>query len=208
MPIKFEFYAAKLFLLCSIVFILQNVYAPLTDNFSLDSSLFLQQPWTLLTYMFLHANVAHFLSNMFALLVFGSILEKVIGARNFLVVYILSGLAGGAIGLFFYDSMIGASAAILGSMASLALLRPRLIVWVGYVPMPMILALFAWTLMDVLGIFLPSNVAHVGHLVGMATGIVYTLLFLRAFMEKRENEYKIRISEDVMREWERRYMGR
>ncbi|MFH1105632.1 MAG: rhomboid family intramembrane serine protease, partial [Candidatus Aenigmatarchaeota archaeon] len=205
---RFEFYAVKLFLLCSIVLVLQNIYAPLTSSFSLDSSLFLQQPWTLLTYMFLHANIAHFLSNMFALLVFGSILEKAIGARNFLVVYILSGLAGGAAGLFFYDSMIGASAAILGSMASLALLRPRLVVWVGYVPMPMILALFAWALMDALGVFAPSNVAHMGHLGGMATGVVYTLLFLRAFMEKREKEYKIKIGEDVMREWERRYMGR
>lgn len=196
----------KLFLLCSIVFILQNVYAPLTDIFSLDSSLFFQRPWTLLTYMFLHANVTHILSNMFALLVFGSILEKVIGAKNFLKVYIASGLAGGAAGLLFYDSVIGASAAILGSMASLALLRPTLVVWVGYVPMPMILALFAWALMDALGVFLPGNIAHIGHLGGMATGIVFTLIFLRGFMEKREKEYKIRISEDAMHEWERRYM--
>lgn len=208
MQSRFGFCAVKLFFAYSAVFVLQNIIPGFTDAFSLDSSLFFQRPWTIVTYMFLHASVNHFLSNMFALVLFGSILEKVIGAKNFLKVYFLSGLSGGALGMLFYDSVIGASAAILGSMASLALLRPTLVVWVGYVPMPMIIALFAWAAMDILGVFVPGNVAHMGHLGGMAAGVIYTLIFLRGFAEKREKEYRIRIDEEAMREWERRHMGR
>jgi len=145
---------------------------------------------------------------MFALLLFGSILEKVVGSRNFLKVYFLSGLISGLVGILFYNSIIGASGAIFGAMASLALLRPNLTVWVGYAPMPMIVALFIWGASDMLGVFAPSNVAHIGHLAGMAQGIIYTMLFLRHFGEKPEKRYKINISEDTIREWERRYMAK
>ncbi len=203
---KFEMHTLKIFALCVIVFILQKLYAPFTGLFSLDSSLILQRPWTLITYMFLHANMQHLISNMFALLIFGLILEKTIGSKNFLKIYFASGIVSGFVGSFFYDSIIGASGAIFGSMASLALLRPSLTVWVGYVPMPMIVALFVWALADVFGIFVPSDVAHIGHLSGMFFGALYTLLYLRQFAEKPEKKYKIRISEETIREWEKRYM--
>ena len=205
---KFGFYAVKIFVICTVIFILQNVFASFTDLFVLNSSLLIQQPWTFFTYMFLHANFQHLFSNMFALLFFGSMLEKVIGSRNFLRVYFLSGVVSGFIGILFYNSIIGASGAIFGAMASLALLRPNLTVWVGYIPMPMIVALFVWGASDMLGLFVPDNVAHIGHLAGMAQGIIYTMLFLRHFKEKSEKKYKIHISEETMREWEKRYIGR
>lgn len=203
---KFEMHALKIFAACAIAFVIQNVYPSVTDGLSLDSSLLLQQPWTLFTYMFLHANLQHLISNMFALLLFGLILEKVIGSENFLKVYFVSGVVSGLIGAMFYDSIIGASGAIFGAMASLALLRPSLTVWVGYVPMPMIIALFVWAAADVLGIFVPSNVANIGHLSGMLFGASYTIVYLREFGEKPEKKYKIRISEETIRGWENRYM--
>lgn len=156
--------------------------------------------------MFLHSNVQHLISNMFALLVFCLILEKTIGSKNFLKIYFASGIVSGFVGSFFYGSLIGASGAIFGSMASLALLRPSLTVWVGYVPMPMIIALFVWASADVLGLFVPSDIANIGHLSGMVFGVFYTLAYLRGFAEKPERKYKIRISEETIREWEKRYM--
>ncbi len=205
---KFELYAVKIFAAITIAFILQQIYPSLTDSLSLDSQLVLQRPWTLITYMFLHAGLQHYISNMFALLIFGLILEKVVGTRNFLKVYFLSGIASGLVGIVFYNSLIGASGAIFGAMASLALLRPNLVVWVGYVPMPMIAALFVWGAADMLGVFVPGNVAHIGHLAGMAAGLIYTAIRLRGFGEKPEKKYKIRISESAIREWEKNYMGR
>ncbi len=203
---KFELFAVKIFAVITLVFIFQNLYAPLAGALSLNSSLLLQRPWTIVTYMFLHADTQHYISNMFALLVFGLILEKTIGSVNFLKVYFTSGIFSGLAGIFFYDSVIGASGAIFGAMASLALLRPRLVVWVGYIPMPMIAALIVWAASDMLGLFVPSNIANAGHLGGILFGAVYTIVFLRDFAEKPERKYSIEISEDTIREWEKRYM--
>ncbi|MBI4168212.1 MAG: rhomboid family intramembrane serine protease [Candidatus Aenigmarchaeota archaeon] len=203
---KFEMHALKIFGVCAIVFAVQNLSHSFTELFLLDSSAILQRPWTLLTYMFLHANLQHFISNMFALLVFCLILEKVIGSENFLKVYFASGIISGFVGILFYDSLIGASGAIFGAMASLAILRPSLTVWISYVPMPMIIALFVWAASDMLGLFIPSNVANIGHLSGMFLGAAYTLAYLRDFMEKPRKGYRIRISEEVIRDWEKRYM--
>ncbi|MBI4177732.1 MAG: rhomboid family intramembrane serine protease [Candidatus Aenigmarchaeota archaeon] len=203
---KFEMHALKIFALCTAAFAVQKLYAPFTGLFGLDSSSVLQRPWTLITYMFLHANLQHLVSNMFALLLFGLILEKVAGSKNFLKVYFASGIASGLVGVMFYDSIVGASGAIFGAMASLALLRPSLTVWVGYVPMPMVVALFVWAAADFLGVFVPDSVAHIGHLAGMLFGVAYTFAYLRQFMEKPERRYRIRISEETIREWEKRYM--
>ncbi|MBI3412862.1 MAG: rhomboid family intramembrane serine protease [Candidatus Aenigmarchaeota archaeon] len=203
---EFRLYAVKIFAVCSIVFFVQNFYGSFTDLFSLDSSMVFQRPWTLFTYMFLHADLQHFISNMFALLVFGLILEKTIGSENFLKVYFLAGVSSGLIGSFFYASVLGASGAIFGAMASLALLRPSLTVWVGYIPMPMIIALFVWAASDMLGLFIPSNVANSGHLAGMLFGALYTLAYLGKFREQPAKKYRIHISEETIREWEKRYM--
>jgi membrane associated rhomboid family serine protease len=54
-------------------------------------------PWQVLTYMFLHADVGHIFFNMFALVSFGSILEREWGAGRFVVFYLLCGLGAGLI---------------------------------------------------------------------------------------------------------------
>jgi membrane associated rhomboid family serine protease len=50
--------------------------------------------WQLLTHMFMHGNLTHLLSNMFALWMFGSILENIWGAKRFLIFYLVCGLGG------------------------------------------------------------------------------------------------------------------
>jgi membrane associated rhomboid family serine protease len=54
-------------------------------------------PWQVVTYMFLHANLSHIFFNMFALVSFGSILERQWGAGRFLVFYFLCGIGAGLI---------------------------------------------------------------------------------------------------------------
>jgi membrane associated rhomboid family serine protease len=63
------------------------------DNFALhtwQSPLF--KPWQLLTHMFLHASIDHIFFNMFALWMFGSILENLWGPKRFLTFYLICGL--------------------------------------------------------------------------------------------------------------------
>ena len=56
------------------------------------------QPWSIVTYMFLHASVTHLLWNMLALYVFGRIFIDFFSTRHFIGAYFLGGIAGG---LFF-----------------------------------------------------------------------------------------------------------
>ena len=51
----------------------------------------------LVTYMFLHANFMHILSNMFGLWMFGVVIENVWGAKKFLFYYIVTGIGAGIV---------------------------------------------------------------------------------------------------------------
>ena len=55
------------------------------------------KPFQLLTYMFIHANFVHLFFNMFALWMFGRILEQVWGPKRFLTYYIVCGVGAGVI---------------------------------------------------------------------------------------------------------------
>ena len=57
------------------------------------------RPHQLITYMFIHGGVAHLFFNMFALYMFGKILEQVWGAKRFLIYYMITGIGAGIIQL-------------------------------------------------------------------------------------------------------------
>lgn len=48
--------------------------------------------WQPLTHLFMHAGVAHILFNMFALVMFGSTVERILGTQRFLILYFIAGL--------------------------------------------------------------------------------------------------------------------
>ncbi|MFY7651783.1 MAG: rhomboid family intramembrane serine protease [Chitinophagaceae bacterium] len=49
------------------------------------------KPWQFITHMFMHGSFSHLLSNMFALWMFGSILENIWGPKRFLLFYLTCG---------------------------------------------------------------------------------------------------------------------
>lgn len=57
------------------------------------------RPHQLITYMFMHGGFTHLLFNMFALWMFGRILEQVWGAKRFLIYYVITGIGAGIIQL-------------------------------------------------------------------------------------------------------------
>lgn len=57
------------------------------------------QPWQLVSYLFLHGDIGHLFANMFALWMFGSILENLWGPKRFLTFYFLCGIGAGVIQL-------------------------------------------------------------------------------------------------------------
>jgi len=65
------------------IYSLFGLYFPENINFKF---------WQILTHMFMHGNMPHILVNMFALWMFGSSVESILGSKNFLFFYLTCGL--------------------------------------------------------------------------------------------------------------------
>ena len=138
----------------------------------------LRQPWSIVTYMFLHAGLWHILFNMIGLYFFGPRLEARIGSRHFIFMYLLSGIVGAVLSFFFSPgaAIVGASGAVFGVLYGFAHYWPheRIYIW-GILPVPargMVLGLAALSIW--FGISGGSaGVAHFAHLGGFAGGWAY-----------------------------------
>jgi len=160
------------------------------------------------THIFLHGGLLHLGYNLFALLLFGSILEKLIGSKKFLLIFFIAGIASAFGDVLFYPAAVGASGAIFGIMGCLAILRPKLIVWAYGIPMYMIVAIAIWAFLDLTGIFYPDNVAHAAHLFGLVFGIASGLWIREEFKKSKKQELRYEvISDQELDEWEEKYMG-
>jgi len=208
----FSWYFAWNSAIIFLVFILQNIFPNITDALALDSSAFLQQPLsliTLVTYIFLHANLNHVLSNLFALVIFGFILEKIAGSRNFLLIFFATGIFSGIASLFFYPSVIGASGAIFGVMGVLAVIRPKMVVLALGIPLPMMAAIILYAALDLGGVFYPSSTANIGHLAGLAAGIICGFVLRPKYkLPETKKKDEMKFDEDYFREWEKKHMER
>ncbi len=204
----FDLWAVRLTTFCVIVFILQIAIPGLTDALALTSADILVRPWMLVTAIFAHGSPSHLLYNMFALALFGSILENIIGGRRWLILFFISGILAGIVASMFYPASLGASGAIFGLLGALAVLRPRMTVWVVSVPMPMIVAAGVWVAIDMLGMFAPSGIANAAHIAGLAAGVVAGLFLMKRFGEplfiKRKRGKQI--SDEEITRWENIWM--
>lgn len=183
--------------LTTAVFAAESIYPSLIDRFALVPSLVPQEPWLLVTHLLLHANAMHIFGNMFALFIFGSYLEGIIGEKRFLFLYFASGIIAG-LGQGFSSSVpsIGASGAVFGVIGMLAIIRPRMIIYVYFAPMPMIVAAAGFMLWEYLLINSPDNIGHAAHFTGEAFGVLYGLYWRWKYMRTEENEGTDRPTEE------------
>ncbi len=88
--------------------------------------------WQLFTYMFLHGGFFHLFFNMFALWMFGTEVERVLGSADFMKYYVLTGIGGGMFQLVMNwgapAAILGASGAIYGVLVAFAVLFPNRVV--------------------------------------------------------------------------------
>jgi membrane associated rhomboid family serine protease len=131
--------------------------------------------WRLGTAMFLHASFLHIALNMFSLYWVGSILEQVIGHWRFLLLYVVSGIAGSAGALLLKpDSLtVGASGAIFGVLGALLVLERRGHIGTG----GQVLGLIVLNL--IITFAYSSSISVGGHLGGLFAGILVMIGFLR-----------------------------
>ncbi|MDX6407108.1 MAG: hypothetical protein QOE13_179 [Gaiellaceae bacterium] len=131
--------------------------------------------WRLLTAAFLHGGPFHLLLNMLGLYWFGSLLERRIGAGRYLLLYVVSGLAGsaGALVVSPNSATVGASGAIFGILgAGLVMEQQRDYVFggsaLGVIVANLVLT-FAWS----------GNISVGGHIGGLIGGAAATLALSR-----------------------------
>lgn len=136
------------------------------------------RPWTLVTYMFLHAGFGHFLFNMVGLFFFGPRLESRLGSRRFLVLYVLAGIGGAVFSLVLARNaaVVGASGAVLGVLMGFAMFWPRERVYIwGVLPIEAWLLAVLYVFGSIYFGFVPSGgrTAHFAHLGGLVFAFVY-----------------------------------
>ena len=207
-----RFYTLWLSLICIVVFVIQLVIPSSTDTLVLNQASWFE-PWRFISSIFLHGSFSHILYNLFALVLFGLVLEKLIGSNKFLLVFFSAGIFANLIAVNFYSSSLGASGAIMGVIGALTFTKPLMTVWAFSLPMPMFVAAILWILGDVVGVFAPSGVGNIAHLIGVFVGLLLGAIFrLRRTSSGYSAGYtrviKIPdIPESYVREWEDRYFN-
>src|SRR5437899_2609537 len=126
--------------------------------------------WRLITPAFLHASLIHIGFNMLALLWFGDPVERYLGHARFLLLYIVSGLAGSAGALIANPNSVtvGASGAIFGMLGAMLIIEWQATGSLAGNALTLIAINLAFS-------FAVPNISYGGHLGGLAGGILGTL---------------------------------
>ena len=172
-------WVTRLLLANGAMFLLTNVFAGAGWVLALVPALILVRPWTVVTYMFLHADLMHLLFNMLGLYFFGPRLEAKLGSRRFLVLYMISGIGGALLSVFTpHAAIVGASGALFGVYYGFAHFWPRdkIFIW-GVIPVEArILVIIMSVLALYGGVTGGGGVAHLAHLGGFVGGFLYLRL--------------------------------
>lgn len=145
-----------------------------------------ENPWTLVTYMFVHEGFWHLIMNMFWLYWFGKIFLEFLNSRKLVAIYFLGGISGALAFILAYNffpvfsnalesaSTIGASASVLAITIATAVLVPNYsvnLLFIGNIKIKYI-ALFV-VILDILMIRSGNAGGHFAHLGGALAGMLY-----------------------------------
>jgi membrane associated rhomboid family serine protease len=130
--------------------------------------------WRLITCAFLHASLLHIAFNMYFLWFVGSAVEQVLGRGRFVLVYLVSGLAGsaGALVINPRTPTVGASGAIFGILGAALILERQRNYVLGGQAMGLIV-------INLILSFVISNISVGGHVGGLIGGVLCTLVLSR-----------------------------
>ena len=152
--------------------------------------------YQLITYQFTHVAFFHLFFNMFALYMFGRVLENYWGPSRFFTYYMITGIGAGLIQLgicYFqdiYSVTIGASGAVFGILLAFGMIFPNIPLMIIPFPFPIKAKylVIGYGLLELwLGVANRSgdDVAHFAHLGGMLFGIIMIL-----YWRKKNNNFR------------------
>lgn len=145
----------------------------------------IQQPWSVLSYAFLHADVWHLLWNMLYLYVFSRFILNLFTEKRLLTVYLLGGIFGGIAFLILYyilpafkgeSYLLGASAAVNAIIVFIATYTPNTVIRVFFFNVKLWQIAVLFVLIDLLGLPTSGNAGgSIAHLGGAAFGYIYAM---------------------------------
>ncbi len=166
-----------------------NSYFPLTTWLSVPASPenLIFQPWSLITYMFLHFEFMHILFNMLTLFWFGRIFLQYFNPRQLLGVYFMGGISGALLYILSYNLfpalqnfapsaiMMGASASVMAIIFASAKYSPNFKVHLLFIgPVKLIHLAIVLLIMDVIGVGAMKNTGgHLAHIGGALFGLFF-----------------------------------
>ena len=178
-----------------ILFIATTLNPDIEGRLGLQAASFTEEPWKIVTNLFIHADIFHILFNMITLFFFGTYLSTLIGEVKFLTIYFLGGLLGNAFFMLWvlyapwadpWDknlaTLMGASGAIFAVMGAMAVLRPQAKALMFFVvPLP----LWAAILIGFLMLSIIPNIAWQAHLGGLVLGLI------AGFILRKQQRYSL-----------------
>lgn len=144
-----------------------------------ESVIDMKQWYRLFTSMFLHAGIDHLVSNMLILFFLGDIVERILGHGKYFFLYLLAGLGGNLLSLWFsysigdYTESLGASGAVFGIIGALLWLLIRNKGRLETMSIPKILFLIGYSAYYGLQ---STNVDNMAHLGGLISGFILCVL--------------------------------
>ncbi|WP_276373197.1 rhomboid family intramembrane serine protease [Chryseolinea sp. H1M3-3] len=168
-----------------------DVFDVIHDQLAIPAPIreFLQKPWTIITYAFVHdlSGIFHILFNMLVFYWFGKLFVEYLGSDKLIALYLLGALAGGMAYLLVYNTvpfyierigtfngMVGASAAVYAIVVATATLLPDytfFLLFLGPIRIKYIAAFYiVVSFLGSVGENAGGNVAHLG---GALIGFVY-----------------------------------
>ena len=144
------------------------------------------QPWSIISYMFLHENIWHIFFNMFTLYWFGKLFLMFFSEKHMVGLYLIGGFLGAAFYILSYNIfpyfqpklvgsiLMGASASIMAIIVATAMHSPNLemrMLLVGNVKLKFI-ALF-FVLMSYFSIMSSNAGGEIAHLGGALAGYIF-----------------------------------
>lgn len=167
-----------------------DLFIVLHNQFSIPPRLleFIQRPWTLITYAFMHdlRGIMHILFNMLFLYWFGKLFIEYLGSAKLIALYVLGALAAGVTYLLVFNTipyfkeiadfpgMVGASGAVYAVMVATATLMPDytfFLLFLGPVRIKYIAGFYILiSFLGSVGANAGGNIAHLG---GALMGYVY-----------------------------------
>lgn len=167
------------------------------------------QPWTLVTYMFLHGGLGHIFFNMLTLWFAGPMVEERLGPQRFITLYLISGVSGALLSLVLAPRtpIIGASAAVFGVLMALARFWPRMRIMIyGIVPVEARWLVLIYAALDLVGGMGGSRggIANFAHLGGLGGAMLYLL-----YLEQRQGAKQFKkqtiakVADPELRNWQK-----